>query len=118
MKRKEIAILAVFVAILATVLLIMNLAGQKGGRKLIITVDGELYKEIVLAEDTNMQFTIQTPYGYNDVVISDGVVNVVSADCRNQVCVETKPAGRVNDKIICLPHKVIIEIVNDRDGAD
>lgn len=118
MKKNEIAILAVFVAVVAAILLWMNLADQDGGRRLVITVDGEVYQEIVLTEDTNMQFRIQTPHGYNDVVISKGVVDVVSADCKNQVCVETKPASRVNDNIVCLPHKVIIEIVGDSDETD
>ncbi len=118
MKKKEIAILAVVVAVVAAILLWMNLANQDGGRRLVITVDGEVYQEIVLTEDTNMEFRIQTPYGYNDVVISNGVVDVVSADCKNQVCVETKPASRVYDKIVCLPHKVIIEIVSDSDETD
>ena len=113
MKKKEIIILAIVVVLLAAVLLVMNILGSHGGRRLVITVDGEAYRTIVLTDQTNMNFTIETPDGYNEVVITNGVVDVVSSDCKNQVCVDTKPAQRVFDKIVCLPHKVILEIAAD-----
>jgi len=45
-------------------------------------------------------------------------VDVVSADCHNQVCVDTHSASKVFDKIVCLPHKLILEIVGDSNGTD
>lgn len=118
MKKKEIVILAIVVVALAAVLLMMNIIGSKGGRKLVITIDGQTYKTIALTDQTNMHFTIETPDGYNEVVIANGVVDVVSADCRNQVCVDTHPASKAFDKIVCLPHKLILEIVGDSSGTD
>ncbi|MEZ4510121.1 MAG: NusG domain II-containing protein [Eubacteriales bacterium] len=106
-------ILAIVVAVLAAVLLLMNVIGGNGQRKLVITIDGQEYQTIALTEETNMHFTVETPYGYNEVVITDGVVDVVSSDCHNQVCVDTHPASKVYDKIVCLPHKLILEIVGD-----
>lgn len=114
MKKKEIIILALVVAVLAVVVLGMNILGAQGARRMIITVDGEEYQNIALTQQTNQHFTVDTPYGYNEVVITDGVVDVVSADCDSQVCVNTKPASKISDKIVCLPHRMIIEIV----GAD
>lgn len=118
MKKKEIIILAIVVAVLAVVLLIMNVIGGQGARRLVITIDGEEYQTIALTDQTNMHFTVETPYGNNEVVITNGVVDVVSADCHNQVCVDTKPASKVFDKIVCLPHKLILEIVSDNGGTD
>lgn len=113
MKKKEIIILGIVVVLLAAAMLLMNILGSQGGRRLVITVGGEEYRTIALTDQTNMHFTIETPDGYNEVVITNGVVDVVSSDCKNQVCVDTKPAQHVFDKIVCLPHKVILEIVSD-----
>ena len=113
MKKKEILILGLVIAVLAAVLIIMNVIGSNGARRLVITVDGKEYQNFVLTDQTNMQFTIETPDGYNEVVITNGVVDVVDADCHNHVCVDTKPASKIFDKIVCLPHKVVIEIVGD-----
>jgi hypothetical protein len=118
MKKKEIVILAIFVGLLAVALLAMYLIGGQSERRMIITVDGETYKNIILTEQTNMHFTVETPDGVNEVVIIDGVVDVVSADCKNQVCVNTLPASRVFDKIVCLPHRMIIQIAGDGDGTE
>ena len=115
MKKKEIILLAIVVVILAGALIVMNIIGaQSTSKKLVITIDGETYRTIELTEQTNMQFTIETPDGYNDVVITNGVVDVVSSDCHNQICVNTKPAKDVFDKIVCLPHKLILEIVDGK----
>ena len=118
MKKKEIIVVLILVALLAAVLLFMNLSGDQSARRMIITVDGVEYKDIVLTGNTNMQFTVETPYGYNEVIITNGVVEVVDADCKSQVCVDTKPASKINDKIVCLPHRMIIEIVKDDGETD
>ena len=100
MKKKEIVILALVVAALVAALLLMNIIGSHGGRRLEITVNGEEYQSFVLTDQTNMHFTIETPDGYNEVVITNGVVDVVDADCHNHVCVDTKPASKIFDKKI------------------
>ena len=118
MEKKEIVILAIVVVVLAAILLVMNLLGGADARKLVISVDGEQTRTIVLTDQTNMHFTIDTPYGYNEVVITNGVVDVVSSDCHNQICVDTHPASKVYDKIVCLPHKLVLEIVGNGNGTD
>lgn len=118
MKKKEFVILAILVAVLAAVMIILNVIGSHASRRLVITVDGKEYQNFVLTDQTNKQITIETPYGYNEVVITNGVVDVVDADCENHVCVDTKPASKVFDKIVCLPHKLVIEIVGDGGETD
>jgi len=103
---------------LAAVLLVMNIIESNGGRKLVITIDGQTYKTIALTDQTNMHFTIETPDGYNEVVIANGFVDVVFADCYNKVCVDTYPASKAFNKIVCLPHMLILEIVGDSSETD
>jgi len=113
MKRKEIIIFAIiFVVALASVL-IMQLRPAGETKTVLITVDGEEYKRISVNQETEESFTIETDHGINDVVISDGKINVVSADCPTQICVNTKEANVAGDLIVCLPHKVVIEIVEE-----
>jgi hypothetical protein len=113
MKKKEILIFAIIFVIAATSILIMELRQTSDTKTLLITVDGEEYKRIPVDTATNASFTIETEYGYNNVVIVNGAVDVVSADCKNQVCVNTKEATKAGDIIVCLPHKVVIEIVEE-----
>ena len=111
MKKKEILIFSIlFLAAVASIV-IMQITQQADVKTLLITVDGEEYKRIEIDDSTQMSFTIETEHGINNVEISDGKVNVVSADCPNQICVNTKAASNIGESIVCLPHKVVIEII-------
>lgn len=113
MKKKEIIFFAVlFIAALLSIF-IMRYINQGSDKVLLVTIDGEEYKTIELNDDTNTSFTVETEEGVNYVEVVDGTVNVVSADCPNQICVHTKEASEVGDEIVCLPHKVVIEIIKN-----
>lgn len=67
--------------------------------------------------DEDVTYTVSTPNGYNNVTIADGAVDVTSADCGNQVCVNTEPASQPGEQIVCLPHEVVIEVASDPDDV-
>lgn len=47
---------------------------------------------------------------YNLISVIDGKVMMEAADCRDQICVNHKPIMSERESIICLPHKIVIEI--------
>ncbi len=47
---------------------------------------------------------------YNLISVIDGKVTMEAADCRDQICVNHKPIMSERESIICLPHKLVIEI--------
>lgn len=57
--------------------------------------------------------TISIPYeeeGYNLLLISGGQVSVSDADCPDGLCVRQRAITRNGESIICLPHKLVIQI--------
>lgn len=57
--------------------------------------------------------TISIPYeeeGYNLLLISGGQVSVSDADCPDGLCVRQRAIARNGESIICLPHKLVIQI--------
>lgn len=72
-----------------------------------------------LSDDVSYTVTVTDgdEAGYNEVVIANGAVEVVEADCSNQVCVEHDPISDEGEQIVCLPHGMVIEIVADEDDA-
>lgn len=77
-----------------------------------------------LALDTG--YTVETPGsgtgddargGVNTVRIAAGRVDVESANCGNQVCVEHQPISRAGEQIVCLPHGLVIEVVREESEA-
>ena len=113
MRKIELIIISAIVIVAVGALLFLQFARDDEADKYVkITVDGEVYDFFHLTEDMQESFTITTDYGENHVVIENGTVNVDWADCENQVCVDTKTASNVYDTIVCLPHKLVIEIVD------
>lgn len=82
------------------------------GAYLRITVDGGLYEEYRLEEDR--EFVIRGAYGENRIVIRQGKVFIGEADCPDQYCVRHPAIERENEVIVCLPHRLVLEIAADR----
>ena len=90
--------------------LLSSASAGTGSSALVHDGDGGVTR-LSLAEDTTKTFT--TSYGTNTVVVSNGEVHVESADCDNQDCVHQGSISTADKQIICLPHKLWIEIVSD-----
>lgn len=50
---------------------------------------------------------------YNLISVTDGMVVVEAADCKDQICVRHKPVSSKGESIICLPHRLVVEIIGD-----
>ncbi len=113
LKKREIIIIlivAIFAAI--AILLINKESPAVSGQYVVITVNKELYKKIPFDNDTCETIVVQTDLGSNTIVINNNSVNVMDADCPDLVCVNTKPATQTGDMIVCLPHRLIVEITD------
>ncbi|MDO4854465.1 MAG: NusG domain II-containing protein [Coriobacteriia bacterium] len=114
-QKKNRSVLAVAVIFAVVVfawgfVLLSNASAGTGTSALVHDGDGGTTK-LSLAEDTTKTFT--TSYGTNTVVVKNGEVRVESADCDNQDCVHQGTISTADKQIICLPHKLWIEIVSD-----
>jgi hypothetical protein len=73
-----------------------------------ITVNGKLFCEKPLSKDCEIDIN-----GTNTAVIENGCVYMKSATCPDKLCVRQGKAHDGSKKIICLPNKVIIEVVKN-----
>lgn len=115
MKNKaNIAVgVAVIVVLLAAVgaFAYMQL-GAGGGSMRALVHDGDgAVREIPLDRDS--ETVVTTGLGTNTVVVENGAVFVREADCDNQDCVHQGRLNAPGRQIICLPHKLWIEVVAD-----
>lgn len=83
----------------------------KTGNKAVITVNGE--KVSVFSLNEEKKETVKTENGANTVEIKDGKVSVTDADCPDKICANHRPISKVGETIICLPHKLVVEIAEE-----
>lgn len=107
-KRDKILILCVIITSVILFIIIGFLQHNNGG-KVCITINGMLYGEYSLTE--NQIITIDEPLGYNQIMIENGTVFMSEADCPDKYCMEYQPISKTNETIICLPHKLVVEVM-------
>lgn len=100
-----IASLLVAGGIIAAVLL----SGSRNGSKVIVRIDDRIIQELSLESDT--EYVIENENGRNVLVIHDGQAWISEADCRDGLCAKMGKISRAGQSIICLPHKVIVEVI-------
>ncbi len=85
-----------------------------------IVLDGELVEEIDLTRvGTPYSFSVESGSGgENTILVEPGRIRVSQADCPDRICVGQ---GFISDgtvPIVCLPHKLIVEIVGGGEELD
>lgn len=115
-----------FWAIMFSVVFVIGLAaflwlrssGKAEGAVARIWLDGELYEEIELdAVVMPYEFDVTTDLGTNRIRVEHGSIQVVSADCPDQVCVRQGAISGGYVPIACVPHGLVIDILNPEDEA-
>ncbi|MCR4991648.1 MAG: NusG domain II-containing protein [Lachnospiraceae bacterium] len=170
-RKNDIIIVLVLLSIAAAGLFVFHLTHMGEGRKVRVTVDGELFGEYALgtsgagtdrSEDGdslpefdavaggqgtlemdvksesqgNSKFdtagknsdntSTDTSAGKENIqrieipgkvgkcilILSDGKANMESADCPNQICVHHSAISHTGETIVCLPNRVVIEVID------
>lgn len=76
-----------------------------------ITVNGEVYKTVSLSEHSGEDiFEVKTDEGINIIKVKDNKIGIIEADCPDQVCMNPEYIEKAGQSLVCLPHKVMIEV--------
>ena len=114
-RRNDIILAAGLIAAASVAALVMYLAAKPGDYALV-TVGGKEWGKYPL--DRDAEVVITTEYGENRLVIKDGVAFVTEADCPDKLCVRQHSVKNGGEAIVCLPNKMTVRIVSDKDIVD
>lgn len=96
-----------------------NSVEGSASRYVSVKVAGEEIQRIELTrENIGKTFPVNTRYGYNLIEIGDGKVRVIEADCPEQIDVLQGYIENTGEIIVCLPHRLIIEIVDESENHE
>ena len=114
MKKADMVLVAVILGI-AAISLFMGKAIKKDGNSVVVSLDGAKVAEYSLDEDATYEIS-GFDGGYNTLVIKDGVAYLTEADCPDKLCVKQGKIKKAGETIVCLPHKVVIEVVGKEEA--
>lgn len=81
--------------------------------------DGSLVEKIDLNSVTGeREITLSGDCGDNVILVSNGHIEMKSADCPDKICVKHGELKSSSSPIVCLPNKVVIKFEDSTDGAD
>ena len=109
---RVILLLLVLAGAVCAAFVLLRPAGE--GTIARVTLDGEVVEEIDLSAVTEgYTFTVEGPGGFsNTIEVEPGRIRVREAGCPDQVCVHQ---GYISDgtvPIVCLPNRLVIEIIS------
>lgn len=122
MKRMDMMIIGIVVLLAA--MGVLSHQWRQGrpydDRRIEIKVDGELVEAFEWTEGLERTIDIETDRGFNRIVVSEGRLWIGEADCPDQICVKDGPIDAPGEMLVCLPHRLIIEIkgVDRTEGVD
>jgi len=83
----------------------------------VITVDGKTVAELSLAKDG--EYTAQTEYGYNKIVVENGEAYITEADCPDGLCIRQGRISKDGQTLVCLPHRLVVTArSSEKSGVD
>ena len=111
-KTKNDIILAIIViAVAATGVLLLNIFKTEG-EFAVVKIDGKETERYPLSVNTEVVIETENN-GKNTLVIEDGKAFIKNATCPDKICEGHSKISFKGETIVCLPHKVVIEIVTD-----
>ena len=111
--RNDILLILFFLVIALVALIFMRFHG-KSGVEVRVSVNNREYG--VYSLDKNQKITIGEDDWENILEIKNGSANMIKADCPDKVCVNHASISKKGETIVCLPHKVVVEVI-DTDGT-
>ena len=111
MKKQDFILIFALLAVAVVAFFVISNVISKDGAKVQVLVDGEIFYEYNL--DENGEYSIETDMGANTLVIKDKKAYVSEADCPDKLCVKQGEISKSGQSVICLPHKLVVTIVDD-----
>ena len=113
-KRDIIVILLILFLSLFMAFFAKKLKSNEDGSYLRIELNGKEYSRYPLNKDKTFKIKIDEDE-YNVVEIKNKEVRMKEANCRDLLCTHMPSIKKVGETIVCLPHRLILEIISSDD---
>lgn len=115
MKKNDVVLGGGILVIALVLFLVMHLTRNEVGNQIRITVDGAVYGTYSLEKDQVIE--VKENDFYNRIRIQDGAAYMEEANCPDGYCEEQGKISGRTQTIVCLPHKLVVEVL-DADGLE
>lgn len=118
--RKADVILIAAIVLVGVIIGVILLLSKHDGKYVQVRVAGQVEKVFPLSQDVEYEIAGRDG-GSNLLIIREGKAWVEEADCPDKLCKNMGKISRSGQSVVCLPHEVVVEIVDETgpdDGVD
>lgn len=91
----------------------------QSGETVVIYVDGQEQASYNFrALGAPQEYVCQTEHGYNKIIIDSRGAYVSESSCKDQTEVKQGRVYKTNTSLVCLPNRLVVQIVGGRSDAD
>ena len=114
MKKKDIILGIGIIAAALLMLLVLQINRGEEGNRIQVILDGKIYGTYSL--EKNQVIEIEEGSLYNKIRVEDGKAYMEEANCPDGYCEEQGKISRHTQTIVCLPHKLVVEVLESDNG--
>lgn len=120
MKKGDKILIIIILALSIFMMYIVNKAPKLSDSAYVsVQVEGKEVKKINFDKSLiGKTYRIETDHGYNIIEIGDKSVRVIEADCKDKIDVKQGWISKPGETLVCLPHKLVIEIMSESEISD
>lgn len=116
MKKIDLIIIAVVFAVSGILFFWLYYVNGDNGKFVQVEKNGKVVDTFSLEENIEKQYDFAGET--NTLVIKNGKASVTEANCPDGICVNHKSVSRSGESIICLPHKFVITVTDEKSTDD
>lgn len=116
-KRDKLVVILLLFLSIGMAFFVQKFKSNENGNYLRVELNGKEYGTYPLDKDKTFKIKIDKDE-YNIVEIKNGKVKMREANCRDLICTHMPSIDKVGETIVCLPHRLILEIISSDDKKD
>lgn len=119
LKKGDIIVIILIICSIAGIFLFSNRKISANSKYIRVTVDGkEVQKIHIDGKLKGKTIKIDTEHGYNLLELTEKGIKISESDCPDKICIHMGEIAEAGDMIVCLPHKLIVEIKSDNENSE
>ena len=117
MKKKDIIMIAAMLLAALALYLVSQISLGAEASTIVVTVDGKEVLRRPLAMERTYDIA-QDDGSLNVIAVENGAVYMKEANCRDGLCIRQGKMKNGAKTIVCLPHKVVVQLTGDAPVSD
>lgn len=117
MKKKDVIIIIIALAAAAALYLVSQISLGAQASTVVVMLDGEEVLRRPLAMEDTYEIA-QEDGSVNVIAVEGGAVYMKEANCRDGLCIRQGKMKNAAKTIVCLPHKLVVQMEGDAPVSD